>query len=111
MGTFSKKHARRGDPSTSHKAANEIENSAKQIKAIVLSALKRHGAMTSEEIAEATGLTHPQVWRRTSDLKNEFSIIDSGQRRLNTSGKDAIVWRVMKDDEKPTEQDLWSIQE
>lgn len=89
---FSRTHARADEIDTSHDAASSAQSMAKRHKARVYAALKSGVPQTSEELARRTGLHHSQVWRRVSDLRNDGSVIDTGQRRLNRSGRQAAVW-------------------
>lgn len=91
------RNARHTDPDTSMEAARSVIHQAAHHKKIVLAAIKDAGPLTSEEIAALTRLTHAQVWRRTSDLKNERKIIDTGERRKNHSGRYAVVWGLPTD--------------
>ena len=92
MNDFAREHARRDNLDTSHEAAASVETSAQRHKQIVAAAIKQHGDMTSEEIANETGLSHAAVWRRVSDLRRDGVLWDSGERRANTSGRQAAVW-------------------
>jgi predicted ArsR family transcriptional regulator len=91
---FARTHARNDDIDTSHDAAESAESISKRHKAIVYASLKLHGPQTSQEIADQTGLEHAQTWRRVSDLRNDGTIIDSGERRPNKSGRSAAVWKL-----------------
>jgi predicted HTH transcriptional regulator len=91
------KQVRRNDMNTSWLAAASIESLAQQHKAIVYRAIKRNGPMTSEEVADCCDLTFSQVWRRVSDLKRDGLIEDSGERRLNSSGRKAAGWHCRED--------------
>lgn len=84
---------RTDDPDTSVQAAH----SAKELRARhheqIMDALRACGPMTSEEMAEVTGLTHAMVWRRMRELCRAKLAKDSGARHRNSSGRKAIVWK------------------
>jgi predicted ArsR family transcriptional regulator len=92
---FAHTHARGDDIDTSHDAAESAESLSTRHKAIVYASLKTHGPQTSQEIADRTGLEHAQAWRRVSDLRNDGTICDSGERRPNKSGRQAAVWKLV----------------
>lgn len=50
-----------------------------------------HG-LTADELADRLDLDRYSIQPRTSELKAKGRIIDSGLRRLNGSGKRAVVW-------------------
>lgn len=95
MNDFTTTHARDSDIDTSYWAAESAEEMARVHKAIVLEALKKYGPMTSQEITYVTDLDHAQTWRRVSDLKNAGLIVDTGERRLNSSKRKAAVWQAV----------------
>ncbi len=80
---------------TSKAAADAIKPSAKTIRNAVLHSIKvrgDHGA-TSKELAWILGLRYEAVQPRTSELRAQELIKDSGQRRASRAeDKLAIVW-------------------
>ena len=48
--------------------------------------------LTAEELAEQLGMDRWSIQPRTTELKRKGIIRDSGQRRRNATGKQAIVW-------------------
>ena len=90
---FRRKHARKTDIETSKAAAGSAEKPSTVQKQKIIAALKISGPRTSEELAEITGLSHAQTWRRVSDLKNDKLVVDTDERRKNESGRLAAVWR------------------
>lgn len=52
----------------------------------------RSKGATGDDIADALDLLVFQVRARTSELRADKRIVDSGQRRLGASGRRAIVW-------------------
>lgn len=85
--------ARRTD--TSIKAAEDMRSSACTIRAQVLASIRargEHGA-TSKELAELLNLPYEAVQPRTSELRKQGKIVDSGLRRASRAeDKQAIVW-------------------
>jgi hypothetical protein len=51
-----------------------------------------HRGLTADELAATLGLSRWSIQPRTTELKRKGLIRDSGQRRANVTGKDAIVW-------------------
>jgi hypothetical protein len=83
--------ARVEDPDTSKSAAAEVH--ATQIEGIVLHAIEQADlGLTSEECAACVGLSLVTVSPRMRPLVRRGKIRDSGQRRKNKSGREAIVW-------------------
>lgn len=64
------------------------------IRERVLDAIRSFGAegLTSNECADLLDIDKGTVQPRTSELSLVASIRDSGARRPNSSGKQAIVW-------------------
>ena len=79
------------DPETSVAAAEGARALQAKHHRIILDALLE-GPKTSEEISQATPLSHPQAWRRMGELQARGYVKDTGERRPNTSGSKAIVW-------------------
>lgn len=82
---------------TSRDAAKDMAGKAGKLRAAVLDTLWRHGPLTTEEIAVWAGHGYASIQPRTSELRLAGRIEDSGERRLNNSGKRAIVWRLVKE--------------
>mgnify|MGYP003111023854 FL=1 len=76
---------------TSKTAAKEIAPTAKTVRALVLHQLKDR-SLTTYELAERLGLPYHTVQPRTSELRATNQIVDSGDRRMNPTGKQGIVW-------------------
>lgn len=79
---------------TSVAAAESIAPSLGRLQANVHEAVKAAGAagLTTNEIAQWLGVDRGSVQPRTSELRLQGLIGDSGQRRQNENGKSAIVW-------------------
>lgn len=48
--------------------------------------------LTADELAATLGMSRWSIQPRTTELKRKGLIRDSGQRRPNVTGKEAIVW-------------------
>lgn len=79
---------------TSKEAATAMQPTAGTVREEVLNAVKASGrrGMTADEAATWLGYSVLTVRPRFSELKTSLLIIDSGLRRKNTSGINAIVW-------------------
>jgi len=85
---------------TQLQAYAEIQSKAAALRIKVKRALREHGALTSEEIADKTHEDYKSIQPRTSELHESLEIFDTGQRRKNESGKKAIVWCVVENDDQ-----------
>lgn len=79
---------------TSAEAGRAIKGRAPALRNKCLRALRETGPMTSDECANELGIDRLAIRPRFTELSHASVIIDSGQRRRNTSGKAAIVWRL-----------------
>lgn len=79
---------------TSVEAAAEIGPRAANLRARVLEVLRR-GPATADETAESMGESALAVRPRFSELRVLGLVADSGGRRVNRSGRRAIVWRIV----------------
>ncbi|MEI6870717.1 MAG: hypothetical protein WCL08_00405 [Verrucomicrobiota bacterium] len=85
---------------TSEDAANSTN--AGRLRGMVLAAfLNRPGSYTADEMAAHMGLSILSIRPRFSELRQSGSIVDTGLRSKNTSGKSAIVWRLNAPDQRP----------
>ena len=88
-------HAR--DSDTSRAAAKSVEPTVNKIRALVLDCIRlnwtMHGGATCEEVELATGLSHQTCSARIRELVLKGLVRDSGERRMNKSGRTATVWR------------------
>lgn len=84
--------ARYADPRTAKQAAKEVR--AGTLQSAVLETIRAAGAtgMTIEQISVSTKLSIVSVSPRMKPLRLKGLIRDSGKRRRNSSGYDAIVW-------------------
>ncbi len=77
---------------TSQAAAEEVESSATTLRDLTLAEIKR-APKTTIEIAKALGVRFESVQPRTSELRAQGLIVDSGRRGPSRDpGKLAIVW-------------------
>jgi hypothetical protein len=81
---------------TSIQAADAIASVSARLQRLALRAIHAAGAngLTADELAATVGVTRRAIQPRTSELRRKHLIADSGLRRLNVSGKRAIVWVV-----------------
>lgn len=83
------------NPTTSRDAAQAIRPKASCLREKVLATLKEHGPMTTVQLAAHLGWPYESLQPRTSELKAQDQIIDSGKRGPSRGpGKLAIVWAV-----------------
>src|SRR5262245_20532377 len=77
---------------TSRSAAESTD--AATLRVLVVRCLDRHGSQTADEVATRLGIDKLAIRPRCSELRRLGQIVDTGERRINTSGKAAIVWRL-----------------
>jgi hypothetical protein len=79
---------------TSIEAAEAIKPKHGPLQRLTLDAIASRGAfgLTADECAEVLGLDRWSIQPRTSELRKQARIVDSGLRRRNATGKKAIVW-------------------
>lgn len=83
------------EPDTSRKAAESMAPTASLLREKCLAALRQHGPMTADEIAERVGITPFSCRPRCTELLALGHIADTGERRRNDSGRSAKVWRAI----------------
>lgn len=81
---------------TSVAAAEAVAHIAGPLRRIVFKAIHEAGGrgLTIDELSAVTGLPRYSTQPRTTELKHDRRIRDSGHRRPNASGCNAIVWVV-----------------
>ena len=86
----------KGSAGTSREAADAIAPKLGRLQALVLGAIKSTGndGLTADETATRLGMQRWSCQPRTSELQARGLIVDSGKRRKNETGKNAIVWVV-----------------
>ena len=78
---------------TSEDAADAIAPKAPTLRDKVYQLLKAK-PMTADECAEWLGEPILSIRPRLSELARMNKIVDTGERRKNDSGKNAIVWKI-----------------
>lgn len=79
-------------PEDTRRAAREsIADRAPRLRAAVLQALAA-GPLTADEIAARIGETVLATRPRVTELHQDGLLYDTGRRRANDSGRNAIVW-------------------
>ena len=79
---------------TSIAAAVALAPKLGRLQQMTLAAVQAAGChgMTADELAAHLGMDRWSIQPRTSELKRKGLTRDSGLRRMNASGKMAIVW-------------------
>lgn len=85
--------ARRTDPETSKRAARQVRPNTMHAKILDALASSPSG-LTIAELASLTGYKEVSVSPRMKPLRELGKIVDSGLRRKNAGGAEAIVWKV-----------------
>jgi predicted ArsR family transcriptional regulator len=80
------------DRDTSRAAAEQIAPETAQLRARALGVLERSNGLTADEVAGKLGLSILSIRPRLTELSRLGRVRDSGQRRPNASGRNAIVW-------------------
>jgi len=78
---------------TSHDAAVAMAPEARNLQADCLRALRSY-PQTADEVADFLNRSILSIRPRLSELLRLGKITDTGFRRLNQSGKNAIVWKI-----------------
>jgi hypothetical protein len=83
---------------TSVEAADAIAPKLGRLQKAALAAITARGALglTADELAEALSCDRYSIQPRSTELRVKGLIVDSGLRRLNASGRRAIVWTLPK---------------
>ena len=84
--------------STSQEAAKSIVYTAASLRGRIYWHLLNNGPKTSQELAAALMIPHNGVWQRMSELRAKGAVQNSGEKRLNRSGRRAIVWEVRSEE-------------
>lgn len=79
---------------TSISAAEALAPKLGRLQELAKSTIAQAGSagLTADELAERLNLDRWSVQPRTTELRRKGLIRDSGLRRLNASGRSAIVW-------------------
>ena len=76
---------------------------APTIRYKVYSNLFNHGPQTADEVAGKLGISILSVRPRFSELAASGRLVDTGERRSNSSGKMAKVWKIINVNHYETE--------
>ena len=79
---------------TSVAAADAIAPKLGRLQRMAETTIRNAGlsGLTADELASRLGMDRWSIQPRTTELKRKGLIRDSGQRRQNATGKQAIVW-------------------
>ena len=79
---------------TSIAAAGDIAFKLGRLPRLAQTTIREAGqqGLTADEMAASLGLDRWSIQPRTRELRRKALICDSGERRLNTTGKSAIAW-------------------
>ena len=79
---------------TSIAAANALAPKLGRLQRMAETTIRDAGlsGLTADELAAQLGMDRWSIQPRTTELKRKGLIRDSGQRRPNATGKQAIVW-------------------
>lgn len=80
------------DRDTSRAAAEQASETAPQLRSRALAVLERSKGLTADEVAGRLGLSILSIRPRVTELARLGKVRDSGVRRRNASGRNAIVW-------------------
>ena len=80
---------------TSREAARSMDSDASTLRCQCIAALA-YKNLTADEIAETVGESILTIRPRVTELKAKGKVFDSGKRRPNQSGRNAIVWTLTK---------------
>ncbi|MDP1026304.1 hypothetical protein Q5H91_03695 [Sphingomonas sp. KR1UV-12] len=88
--------------STSIEAADAIESVTARLQRLALRAIRDAGSrgLTADELAATLGFSRWTIQPRTTELRRKHLVVDSGLRRLNVTGKRAIVWVAVEQQEQ-----------
>lgn len=89
--------SRRGDPVTSHEAADLVTLSGRRDAQaqLVYEALRRWPGRTSAELAALADFDRYVVARRLPELRNGGWAVSMPPRRCTVTGRRALLWRVL----------------
>jgi predicted transcriptional regulator len=88
---------RTSDPITSYEAADSAKDLASKHFCMIVDALKAHGSLGKDGIAQHSGLESNQVARRLNELSNMNLIELTGRTVKSKSGRIEREWRVKHD--------------
>ena len=77
---------------TAEAAAHDAAPKAPHLRQLCLDSLKSSPGLTADECAARLGIDKLSIRPRFSELSATGQIVDTGERRRNASGKNAVVW-------------------
>jgi predicted ArsR family transcriptional regulator len=80
------------DRDTSCAAADATARTAPVLRQMALDVLERSNGLTADEVAGKLGMSILSIRPRITELSRLNKVRDSGKRRRNASGRQAIVW-------------------
>lgn len=95
MDLFSPETATRVTRATSREAMRASEKRAPNLRTRIWRVLDQGGPRTPDEVADLLAESVLSVRPQFTLLTKENRIADTGQRRRNDSGRDAMVWRAL----------------
>lgn len=84
---------------TSLAAAESMKETASTLRSKVLEAIRKSEGLTTDEVEILLGLNHQTASPRMWELHKRGLIGDSGNRRKTRSGRMAVVYRAITQDE------------
>lgn len=84
------------DRDTSQAAAEGIAPRAPKLREMALAILERSNGLTADQVAARLGLSILSIRPRITELTRLGKVRDTGERRPNASGKNAIVWAAVQ---------------
>jgi hypothetical protein len=82
----------KSDDDTTHEAARHTD--APTLRAAVQVALRTHGPATADQVARCLNESPLSIRPRFSELRAMELIFDTGDRAINASGRQAIIWGI-----------------
>lgn len=93
---FAEARTRRRDPDTSRDAARAVTQHAGALRNLVLEEFNLRDGLTDEElVARIPDRKDDTVIKRRCELRDLGLLVDSGERRRNSNGRNVIVWRLV----------------
>lgn len=80
------------DRDTSRAAGASIASTAQILRDRALAVLEASNGLTADQVAGRLGLSILSIRPRVTELARLGRVRDSGERRPNASGRNAIVW-------------------
>lgn len=92
--TYPNRAGHKGYRDTGRASARSATRTAPKLRQMCLDQLRSHSELTADEIAQNLGIDKLSIRPRCSELAALNQITDSGKRRRNSSGKNAVCWRL-----------------